>query len=44
MDWAQLWTILSLPDNVPIVLLMILIPFYSWYGLRQSFANDRRLP
>jgi hypothetical protein len=41
MDWAQLWTILSLPDNVPIVLLMILIPFYSWYGLRQSFANDR---
>ena len=33
--------ILSLPDNVPIVLLMILLPFYTWYGLRQAFANDR---
>ena len=41
MDWAQLWEILSLPDNVPIVLLMILLPFYTWYGLRQAFANDR---
>ncbi len=41
MDWAQLWTILSLPDNVPIVLLMIMLPFYTWYGLRQAFANDR---
>jgi hypothetical protein len=37
----QIWTIISLPDNVPIVLLMILLPFYTWYGLRQSFANDR---
>ena len=41
MDWAQLWEIFSLPDNVPIVLLMILLPFYTWYGLRQAFANDR---
>ncbi len=41
MDWAQLWEILSLPDNVPIVLLMIMLPFYTWYGLRQAFANDR---
>jgi hypothetical protein len=41
MDWAQLWTIISLPDNVPILGLMVLIPFYTWYGLRQAFANDR---
>ncbi len=40
-DWAQLWEIFSLPDNVPIVLLMIMLPFYTWYGLRQAFANDR---
>ena len=40
-DWVQLWEIFSLPDNVPIVLLMILLPFYTWYGLRQAFANDR---
>src|SRR5205809_1277398 len=41
MDLHQLWTIVSLPDNVPIVLLLFVVPFYTWYGLRQSFANDR---
>ncbi len=41
MDWGQLWEIGSAPDNVPIVALIILVPFYTWYGLRQSFANDR---
>ena len=40
-DWGQLWEILSLPDNVPIIGLMILVPFYTWYALRQAFANDR---
>ena len=40
MDWAQLWEIASAPDNVPIVALIVLVPFYCWYGLRQSFAND----
>ena len=41
MDWVQLWEIGSAPDNVPIVALILLVPFYTWYGLRQSFANDR---
>ena len=41
MDWGQLWRITSTPDNVPIVALLFLIPFYTWYGLRQAFANDR---
>jgi hypothetical protein len=41
MDLHQLWTIVSLPDNVPIVLLMIVVPFYTWYGLRQAFDNDK---
>ncbi len=26
---------------MPIVALLFLIPFYTWYGLRQAFANDR---
>ncbi len=43
MDWAQLWEIVSLPDNVPIVALMLLVPFFMWYGLRQSFATDRMI-
>lgn len=41
MDWAQLWSIVSLPDNIPIVALAVLVPFYTWYGLRQARATDR---
>jgi hypothetical protein len=41
MDWHQIWEIMSTPDNVPIVGLVFLVPFYLWYGLRQSLANDR---
>ncbi len=41
MDWGQLWEIISAPDNVPIVALLFLIPFFTWYGFRQALANDR---
>ena len=41
MDWAQLWAIVSQPDNIPIVALAILVPFYAWLGLRQARATDR---
>ncbi|MCH6553903.1 MAG: cytochrome C, partial [Acidobacteria bacterium] len=41
MDWHQLWEIISTPDNIPIVAILFLIPFYTWYGLRQALANDR---
>jgi len=41
MDWAQLWEIASEPDNVPIVALLFLVPFYTFYPFRQAFANDR---
>lgn len=43
MDWHQLWTIISLPDNIPIVGMIFIIPFFTWFGLRQGFANDRLL-
>lgn len=39
-NWHQLWEIVSAPDNVPIVALLFLIPFYIWYAFRQAFAND----
>jgi hypothetical protein len=41
MDWAQLWEITTLPDNIPIVAMLFLVPFFTWYGLRQALANDR---
>jgi hypothetical protein len=41
MDWGQIWEIISTPDNIPIIALMVLVPFYTWYGFRQARANDR---
>jgi len=41
MDWGQLWLIATAPDNIPISALLFLVPFYTWYGLRQARANDR---
>src|SRR5262249_24213165 len=40
-DWHQLWTIASAPDNIPIVAMLFLVPFFTWMGVRQSRANDR---
>ena len=41
MDWRQLWEVTSTPDNVPIVLMMLLIPYFLWYGFREAVRNDR---
>ncbi len=41
MDWHQLWEVSSAPDNVPIVALLFLAPFYCWYAYRQARANDK---
>src|SRR6185295_17136828 len=40
-NWHQLWEVAAAPDNVPIVGLLFLIPFYVWYSFRQAMANDR---
>jgi len=41
MDWGQLWEITSKPDNIPIVAMLFLVPFFTWYGIRQARANDQ---
>jgi len=41
MDWVQLWKIAAAPDNVPILLMLGLVGFYTWYGMKQALANDR---
>jgi hypothetical protein len=33
--------ILTKPDNIPIVGMLILVIFFSWIGLRQAFRNDK---
>ncbi|HEX8853692.1 MAG TPA: hypothetical protein VF754_09410, partial [Pyrinomonadaceae bacterium] len=40
-DWHQLWKITSAPDNVPIVALLFLVPFFMWLGISQAQENDR---
>ena len=40
-DWHQLWKIASAPDNVPIVAMLFLVPFFTWLGVRQAKANDK---
>ena len=40
-DWHQLWIISSAPDNIPIVAMLFLVPFFTWMGIRQAIANDQ---
>jgi hypothetical protein len=40
-DWHQIWKIVSAADNVPIVAMLFLVPFFTWLGIRQARANDR---
>ncbi|HXI74582.1 MAG TPA: hypothetical protein VNG94_03290, partial [Pyrinomonadaceae bacterium] len=39
-DWHQIWKIVSAADNVPIVAMLFLVPFFTWLGIRQARAND----
>ncbi|HVF41903.1 MAG TPA: hypothetical protein VM936_02770, partial [Pyrinomonadaceae bacterium] len=39
-DWGQLWKISSAADNVPIVMMIPLVVFFTWLGIRQSKDND----
>lgn len=41
MDWHQLIEITTLPDNIPIVAMLFLIPFFTWLGFKQAKENDR---
>src|SRR5919201_1072089 len=35
--------IITKPDNVPIVGLIFLLVFFTWYAVRQGVLNDRRM-
>jgi uncharacterized membrane protein len=40
MNWQQLWTIATTPDNIPITALLPLVVFYLWLAFRQAKGND----
>jgi len=33
--------IVSKPDNIPIVGMLLLVLFFTWVGMRQAFRNDK---
>lgn len=41
--WQNFLEILTKPDNIPIVGLLLLVIFFSWLGLREAFKNDKIL-
>ena len=41
-DWHQLWTISSAPDNVPIVAMLFLVPFFPSSVVRPAILRAVR--
>jgi hypothetical protein len=35
------WAIVSLPDNIPIVLMLGLVGYFTYLGFSEARANDR---
>ena len=39
--WANLGLILTKPDNVPILIMIVAFTFYTYMALRDGFKHDR---
>ena len=35
------WAIVSVPDNIPIVFMLVLVGFFTWLSLTEARKNDR---
>jgi fucose 4-O-acetylase-like acetyltransferase len=35
--------VLTKPDNFPIILMIYSMFFFTWYGMKKSYINDRRI-
>lgn len=38
---ANFWSIVSLPDNIPIVFMMVLVGYFTWLSFAEAKKNDR---
>lgn len=38
--WSQFLHILTLPDNIPIVIMMFFVFLCTWLGFKQALRND----
>ena len=41
--WEQFIDILTKPDNIPIVGMLVLVLFFTWVALKQALRNDQLL-
>ena len=41
--WHNFLEIVTKPDNIPIVAMLILVIFFTWVGLKQAFQNDKHM-
>lgn len=39
--WHNILEIITKPDNIPIVGMLILVIFFTWLGLREAFKHDK---
>jgi len=39
--WQNILEIITKPDNIPIVGMLILVIFFTWLGLREAFKHDK---
>jgi len=39
----NIWAIITKPDNIPIVGLIILLFFFTFITFKQAFENDKRI-
>ena len=39
--WHNFLEIVTNPDNIPIVAMLILVIFFTWLGLREAFKHDK---
>jgi hypothetical protein len=39
--WQNFLEIVTKPDNIPIVAMLILVIFFTWLGLKEAFKNDK---
>jgi hypothetical protein len=39
--WQNFLEIVTKPDNIPIVGMLILVLFFTWVGLREAFKHDK---
>ena len=39
--WDNLAAIVTKPDNIPIVMMVVLVGFFTWLSLAEARKNDR---